>query len=228
MSPEVLSTGTILVGLVSLDLSVGVLQRQTASPVMATEAIPKPFLEAVPEFTPERVPVTTFNPRRAVGLMTSPEWTSDSEPRPERPPVPVDSLERAPVPEFSPRRAPVPEFNPRRAPVSEFSPRRALVPEFSPEWAPVPESSPERAPAQRELLSPDPAQGGPLDPRFSPSNFFFGAPAVGARPLAKATEGDSPWLPGLHAPPWLPGLHAPPWLPGLHALPWPTELPAPP
>ncbi len=63
MSPEVLSTGTILVSLVGLVLSVGVLQKQAASPVMATEAIPKPLTslvasrEAVPVLTPERDPV---------------------------------------------------------------------------------------------------------------------------------------------------------------------------
>ncbi len=55
----VLSTGTILVGLV---LSIGVLQKQAASLVMATEAIPKPLaslvasMEAVPESYPERAP----------------------------------------------------------------------------------------------------------------------------------------------------------------------------
>ncbi len=55
-------------------------------------------MEAVPEFTPERAPVTTFSPRWAVGLMSGPERASDSEPSPER--APVDSPERAPVPEF--------------------------------------------------------------------------------------------------------------------------------
>ncbi len=78
MSPEVLSTGTILTGLVGLVLSVGVLQRQAASPVMATEAIPKPLvsfvasMEAVLEFTPERAPVITFSPRRAVDAHVRP------------------------------------------------------------------------------------------------------------------------------------------------------------
>ncbi len=59
-------------------------------------------------------------------------------------------------------------------------------------------------PALRELQSPYPAQRGPLDPRFSPSNFFGGAnrsPAVGAWPLAKATEADPPWPLELPAPP---------------------------
>ncbi len=123
MSPEVLSTETIFISLVCLVLSVGVLQKQAASPVMATEAIPKPLatlvasMEVVPVFTPERAHVTTLSPRRAVGLMSGLERASDSEPSPERAPVLVDSPERAPVPEFSPRRAPVPEFSQQRAPV---------------------------------------------------------------------------------------------------------------
>ncbi len=98
MSPEVLSTGTILIGLVCLFLSIGVLQRQTASPVMPRRPFPSHLFLLLP-----------------VGLMSSPEWTSDSEPSPVR----------APVPEFSPVRAPVPEFRPRRAPVPEFSSRSA-------------------------------------------------------------------------------------------------------
>ncbi len=109
-------------------LSVGVPEMQAASPVMATEAIPKPLaalvasMEAVPELTSERAPVTTFSPRSAVGLMSGPERASDSAPSPERAPVPVDSPERAPVPELSPRRAPDPPLSPGRAPVPEFSP----------------------------------------------------------------------------------------------------------
>ncbi len=58
------------------------------------------LMEAVPEFTPERAPVTTFSPRRAVGLMSDLKRASDSEPSPERAPVPVHSPRRAPVPEF--------------------------------------------------------------------------------------------------------------------------------
>ncbi len=79
-------------------------------------------MEAVPEFTPERAPVTTFIPRRAVGLMSNLERASDSEPIHERSPAPVDSPERAPVPEFGPRRAPVPVSGPENVPVPEFSP----------------------------------------------------------------------------------------------------------
>ncbi len=119
-------------------LSIGVLPKQAASLVMATEAITKPLaspvasMEAVPEFNPERAPVTTFSQRRAVGPMSGPKWTSDSEPSPERAPGPVRSPRMAPVPEFSPRRAPVPEFSPERAPVPESSPERAAVPSSSP------------------------------------------------------------------------------------------------
>ncbi len=107
----VLSTWSILVSLV---LSIEVLQKQAASLVMATEAIPKPLaslvasMEAVPESNPERAPDSTFSPRRAVGLMSGPEWTSDSEPSPEGAPVPEFSPERAPVPKSSPERAVVP------------------------------------------------------------------------------------------------------------------------
>ncbi len=172
MSPEVLSTGTILVSLVGLFLSIGVLLKQAASLVMATEAIPKLLaspvasMEVVPEFNPERAPVTTFSPRRAVGLMSGPKWTSDSKPSPERAPVPVRSPRRAPVPEFSPRRAPVPEFSPRRAPVPEFSPRRAPVPGLCPRRAPVPELSPRRAPVPE--LSPRRAPVPEFSPRRAP------------------------------------------------------------
>ncbi len=72
MSPEILSTGTILVGLVS---SVGVPEKRTASLVMATEAIPKPpaspvaSMEAVPEHTPEKIPV---QPKEGCGSHVSP------------------------------------------------------------------------------------------------------------------------------------------------------------
>ncbi len=61
MSPEVLSTGTILVSLVGPVLSVGVPEKRTASLVMAAESIPKPLaspvasMEVVPECTPEKV-----------------------------------------------------------------------------------------------------------------------------------------------------------------------------
>ncbi|XP_058617653.1 helicase SRCAP-like [Onychostoma macrolepis] len=70
MYPEIFSTGTILVGLV---MSVGVPEKWAASLVMAAEAIPKPpaspvaSIEAVPECTPEEVPVTPFSPRRCCG-----------------------------------------------------------------------------------------------------------------------------------------------------------------
>ncbi len=75
-------------------------------------------------------------------LMSGPEWTSDSEPSPERAPVPVDSLERAPIPVRRPRRAPVPEFSPKRAPVSVSGPERAPVPKSSPGRASRPEILP--------------------------------------------------------------------------------------
>ncbi len=151
-------------------LSVGVPEMQAASPVMATEAIPKPLaalvasMEAVPELTSERAPVTTFSPRRAVGLMSGPERASDSEPSPERAPVPVDSPERAPVPELSPRRAPVPEFSPisfpedffwgggSRAPAVVAGPRdEAKATEAAPPWRPDLPWVPERAPLWRPL-----------------------------------------------------------------------------
>ncbi len=138
ISPEVLSTGTILVSLVGLVLSVGVPEKRTTSLVMATEAIPKPLaspvasMEAVPECTPEMIPVIPLSPRRAVGLMFGLAEASDSEPSPVRAPVPVDNPERAPVPDFSPRRAPDPELSPRRAPDSLFNPGRAPEPQLNP------------------------------------------------------------------------------------------------
>ncbi len=85
---------------------------------MATEAIPKPLvspvasMEAVPEFNPERAPVSTSSPRRAVVLTSGPERASDSESSPERAPVLQSSPVRAPGPEFSPERVPVPVFSP--------------------------------------------------------------------------------------------------------------------
>ncbi len=111
MSPEVLSCPQeqILSVLSCHVLSVGVPQKLAASLVMATDAIPKLLtspaasIEAVPEFSPEMAPVTTFSPRRAVGLMSSPVGTSDSEPRTEKAPVPEDSPRRALEPLISPK-----------------------------------------------------------------------------------------------------------------------------
>ncbi len=87
MSPEILSTGTILLGLV---LSVGVHEKRTTSLVMATEAIPKPPAFQVTSM--EVVPVRT------------PEEASDVVPSPVRAPIPVDNHEKAPVPDFKPHR----------------------------------------------------------------------------------------------------------------------------
>ncbi len=118
---QVISPKAVLISLVlsrekipvCLFLYIESLLKLAASLVMATSAIPKPLassvasMEVVPEFHPERAPVSTSSPRRAVVLASGPKRASDSESSPERASVLQSSPEKAPVPGLRDRDSPM-------------------------------------------------------------------------------------------------------------------------